>query len=108
MFTCMEEGTRDVLAAASALIERATMRRSATDAIVVACKPVTASVFLTALSALAKAIGVRGFETVAEWKWEDAPAFVHQLCERIWEWEDRPGRTTTHVLHALDRAMEEA
>lgn len=79
-----------------------------TGALVLVGKPATGRVFLDALHAFAKAVGVFGFAEVRDWDWSEVPALSRQLCERVWEWEDRPGRTAEHVLRAFDRAKENA
>lgn len=81
---------------------------SVTGALLHVGKAATGRVFLDALHAFAKAVGVFEFAEVREWEWADAPTLSRQICERVWEWEDRPQRTVEHVLSAFARAKEYA
>lgn len=81
-------------------------RWSVTGALVFVGRAAPGRVFLDALHAFAKAVGVLDFKDVREWEWHDAPTLSRQLCERVWEWEDRPQRTTEHILSAFARAKE--
>lgn len=76
---------------------------SATGAIFLAGRGATGRVWIDAMRALARAVGV---EHMRELKWENAPMLVRELCDHVWKWEDEPERTQGHVLEAFETAKE--
>lgn len=64
-----------------------------TGALLLAARSEEGDIFLPALKALARAVGVQ------------RPEDVRQSCEAIWGWEDEPGRQKQEVLDCFGRAI---
>ena len=79
---------------------------SLTGALLKVGNAASGTVFLDALFALCKGVGVVALDERREWGWDVAPTLTRELCLLLWEWEEDPARTPKHIFNALAMARE--